>query len=181
MLSDLGRSCRRVEFATEAQVNFLKRAGLLCDPEVLRSDLPFFGTDVVQCVDIDGFYVVSVAETRDVRLGFVPKSVQRMSTATATEAYEPHGILGFADEDVFDEHFAKVTGGELDSRSSTRAQLQAKNGLHSPSCLWSLLACLTLQMQFVSVSLVDGPMSWCTGASLCPCLPSPTICAPQIR
>lgn len=33
-----------VEFATEAQVNFLKRAGLLCDPEVLRSDLPFFGT-----------------------------------------------------------------------------------------------------------------------------------------
>jgi hypothetical protein len=100
VLSDLGRSCRRVEFATEAQVNFLKRAGLLCDPEVLRSDLPFFGTDVGQCVDIDGFYVVSVAETRDVRLGFVPKSVQRMSTATATEAYEPHGILGFADEDA---------------------------------------------------------------------------------
>eukprot|EP00435_Cladocopium_sp_Y103_P051633 s1074_g16.t1 len=146
-----------VEFATDSHRNLLKQYGLLTETEELRSDRVFRGFKRLQGLVIDDFYAVSVTtdplqfsqhQSEDLKKTGATASVRCFEQAQV--AYEQQGLLGSSDKDVVDSCFAKVTGGELDSRQSTR-----KLGLtllSSPATKRLALAFISLELSSLTCS-----------------------------
>ena len=110
-----------VEVATDAHRNFLKDKGLLDESQELRADSTFRGTSVLQGLVIDDFYTVSVGPAQ-LSSGAGPQVPPALTNfKKAKRHYSEAGILGSDDKDVINLQKAKVTGGELDSSSSTRS------------------------------------------------------------
>ena len=111
-----------VEIATQAHRGLLVDNGLLCAEEEIRSTSAFQGTDVIQGLVIDDFFVASIEGT-DLHGCFDPtnqtKAKRRFDTAQQT--YARAGLAGSAEKDVVNSEVAKVVGAELDSSLETRA------------------------------------------------------------